>query len=185
MFILYAVLFGLVLGLLLGGRPSGLADISLRWPAVMLSGLLIQVMLFSDQVSAWIGSAGPSIYVASTAAVFIAILRNHRLAGMPIVAFGAAGNLSAIVANGGFMPADPGALLALHKLAPSVYSNSSVVAHANLAALTDIFALPTWVPFANVFSVGDVIIAAGVAFVIVAAMRRDRSATAARLRATA
>ena len=38
--------------------------------------------------------------------------------------------------------------------------------------LTDIFALPTWVPFANVFSVGDVLIAAGVVVVIVAAMRR-------------
>jgi hypothetical protein len=38
--------------------------------------------------------------------------------------------------------------------------------------LTDVFAMPAWLPFANVFSVGDILIAAGVATTIVLAMRR-------------
>ena len=42
--------------------------------------------------------------------------------------------------------------------------------------LTDIFALPRWVPFANVFSVGDLLIATGIAVVIVIAMRAERVA---------
>lgn len=171
MFILYAVVIGLGVGFLLGGRPSGLSELKLRWPAVMLGGLLIQVALFSEQVSAWIGDAGPPIYVASTLAVVVAILRNRALTGMPIVAFGATCNLVAIAANGGFMPAAPGALEALGKIAPTVYSNSSVVANPAFPALTDIFAMPTWMPFANVFSAGDVIIGVGVAVVIVVAMR--------------
>ena len=47
--------------------------------------------------------------------------------------------------------------------------------HPHLELLTDIFALPSWVPFANVFSLGDVILGVGVVLVIVAAMRRGRT----------
>ena len=36
--------------------------------------------------------------------------------------------------------------------------------------MTDIFAVPHPLPFANVFSIGDVLIALGVAFVLVVAM---------------
>jgi hypothetical protein len=46
-----------------------------------------------------------------------------------------------------------------------------VVAAPVLALLTDIFAVPAWVPFANVFSVGDVLIAIGIAVAIAATMR--------------
>ena len=46
--------------------------------------------------------------------------------------------------------------------------------------LTDIFALPRWVPFANVFSVGDLLIATGIALVIVIAMRSARGAAGER-----
>ena len=53
---------------------------------------------------------------------------------MPLVALGAACNLAAILANGGFMPAAPGALAALGKIAPTVYSNSSVVAQPGARA---------------------------------------------------
>lgn len=185
MFILYAVLIGLALGFLLGGRPSGLAALTLRWPWAMVGGLLVQIVLFSDQVTAWVGNAGPPIYVASTGVVFLAVLANRRLPGMPVVAFGAACNLAAIAANGGYMPAAPGALEALHRVTASVYSNSSVVANPALASLTDIFAVPAWMPFANVFSVGDVAIAAGVALVIAAAMRRPVHGPAAGRPATA
>ena len=52
------------------------------------------------------------------------------------------------------------------------FSNSVVMADPALRPLTDIFALPGWVPFANVFSVGDVLIGVGVATVIALGMRR-------------
>jgi hypothetical protein len=110
--------------------------------------------------------------VVSTGAVIAAVLLNLRITGMAIVALGAISNLTAIVLNGGYMPADPGAMGAVGKLEPTVYSNSAILTDPMVQPLTDIFALPTWVPFANVFSVGDVLIAAGVVVVIVAAMRR-------------
>ena len=43
-----------------------------------------------------------------------------------------------------------------------------------LLPLTDLFALPAWLPFANVFSVGDVLIGVGVAATIALAMRVRR-----------
>jgi hypothetical protein len=171
-FILYPVVIGLLVGVLLGGRISGLADVRFRWGALALAGLLVQVVLFSDQVSRWIGGLGPPLYVASTALVLGVLLRNLAIPGLPLVALGAASNFTAIVANGGYMPASPAALAALgHRINPG-YSNSAILPDAALAPLTDVFALPSWLPFANVFSIGDVLIGVGVSSAIVIAMRR-------------
>jgi hypothetical protein len=101
---------------------------------------------------------------------------------VPLVLLGAACNLVAILANGGYMPASPSALAAVGEAAPVIYSNSSVVPHPVFEPLTDIFALPSWLPFNNVFSVGDVILAVGVVVVIVSAMRAgSRSGPATQL----
>lgn len=171
MFILYSLVIGVALGFLLGGRPAGLAELRFRWPWLLVGGLLVQVVLFTDQVAAVVGSLGPPIYVGSTAAVFVGVLRNAAIPGIPVVALGAASNLAAIVANGGYMPAGASAMAALGKTEAEIYSNSAVVANPALGPLTDIFALPAWLPFSNIFSIGDVLITAGVAWVIVAAMR--------------
>jgi hypothetical protein len=172
MFILYALVIGLAVGFLVGGRPAGLSLLQFRWPWVMLGGLFVQVLLFSDLVSSRIGDAGPPIYAVSTAAVVLAVVANRRITGMPVVALGAASNFAAIMANGGYMPAALDALQAHSRVTSTVYSNSVVVQNPALAPLTDIFALPAWLPFANVFSIGDVLIGIGVAIVIVAAMRK-------------
>jgi hypothetical protein len=180
MFILYAIAIGLLVGLIAGGRPAGLADLTLRWPWLMVVGLLVQVALFSTPVTDRIGALGPPVYVASTALVLAAIWMNRRIPGMLIVAIGAGCNLSAIVANGGFMPADPATMAALGKGDPTTYSNSAILADPALRPLTDIFVLPEWLPFANVFSVGDLLIGLGVAVMIVVAMRRSAPSTSLR-----
>jgi hypothetical protein len=176
MFLLYPVAIGLVLGLVLGGRPGALASLSLRWPGLALAGLLAQVVLFTDAVAARVGDLGPVLYVATTLMVLASLVRNWRVPGMPLVVLGALSNLAAIIANGGYMPASRAALAALGKPEPVIYSNSSVVPQPALELLTDIFALPPWLPGANIFSVGDVLIGAGIALVIVVAMRRPPAA---------
>lgn len=170
MFILYAIPIGIAAGLLLGGRLDRLGELRLRWAPLAIVGLLVQVALFADPVSAAVGDAAPAVYVASTAAVLVAVVRDIRLRGMAIIALGAASNLAAIVANGGYMPADPAALASVVELSPG-YSNSVVVAEPALRPLTDLYALPPAFPFANVFSVGDVLIGIGIALVIAFAMR--------------
>ena len=174
MFMLYAVAAGLLIGLALRGRLDGLSAMRIHWAPLALAALLVQVALFSAPVSDSIGDAGALLYVGSSAVVLIVVLRNLGVTGLPIVAVGAACNLAAIVANGGWMPASPDALAQLGVSIGDGYSNSRAAVAPALAPLTDVFALPAWLPFANIFSVGDVLIGIGVAVAIVAAMRRAR-----------
>jgi hypothetical protein len=171
-FILYAIPIGLIAGWLRGGRLDGLADIHFRLAPLAIGALLVQVALFSPLADGLTAGAGRAIYVASTAIVLLVVVANLRLTGVPLVVVGAGSNLAAIVANGGVMPARPEALATVGA-GIGAHTNSAIVGHPSLEPLTDIFATPSWVPFANVFSVGDVLIGVGVAVAIVAAMRRS------------
>jgi len=172
MFMLYALVIGIVVGRLLGGRIERIAALDFHWVPLALAGLAVQVALFSSPLTERVGSLGPPLYVASTVAVLVVVVRNIALPGLPLVALGAVSNLAAIVANGGFMPASPAALEALGRSAEAGFSNSVVLAEPALGPLTDVFALPAGLPLANVFSVGDVLIGLGVAVALVSAMRR-------------
>ncbi len=170
---LAAVAVGLVAGLALGGRPERLGELSFRWLPLAIAGLFVQVALFSTPAGDLAGPLGPALYVASTAAVLVVVLRNVAIPILAVVALGSAANLAAVVANGGYMPADPAAAASLGMAAGDTYSNSAIVADPALRPLTDIWAMPAWLPLANVFSIGDVLIAVGVAVTIVIAMRRS------------
>lgn len=176
---LWAIPAGVVVGTLFGGTLEGLSAVRFRWAPLAVVALLVQVALFTPLGDQLTGEFGPAIYVISTAAVFVAVMRNLRLRGMPIVGLGALSNLTAIAANGGAMPADAGALATAGLDGPGAHTNSVILAAPMLRPLTDIFAVPAWVPLANVFSVGDVLIGVGIVLVIVAAMRRPTPAAPA------
>ena len=89
---------------------------------------------------------------------------------MWLVLIGGISNFLAIAANGGYMPVSPETLAAMGRVPKTDYSNSAPREVVNLAPLTDVFAMPTWVPLANVFSVGDLLIGVGAAIAVVAAM---------------
>jgi hypothetical protein len=175
MFILYPIILAVVVAVLTGGSLAGLSDLRLRHARLVAAAFLVQVVLFAGPVSAQIGALGPPLYVASTAVVLAVVIYNARIPGLAIVAIGAGCNLAAITANGGYMPADPAALEALGHGVNAGYSNSSVVAEPALRFLTDIYVLPRFVPFANVFSVGDVVIGLGLVIVVLVATRPRRA----------
>ena len=105
------------------------------------------------------------------AAWFLAV--NRRLPGMPLVALGTASNAVTIALNGGVLPASASALAAAGwSPGTTEFANSAVVASPRLAFLGDVFVTPSWVPFANVFSVGDVVISAGLVVLVLAVTRR-------------
>jgi lipoprotein signal peptidase len=170
--LLASIPIGIVLGLVLRGRLSALGGLHFAWAPIAIIGLLVQVALFTPSGESLAGGLSSVIYVASTAAVFVAVARNLRTTGMPIVALGALSNLLAITANGGAMPTTSAALATAGLDGPGAYTNSVVVPNPLLQPLTDIFAIPAGVPLSNVFSVGDVLIGLGIVLVIVAAMRR-------------
>jgi hypothetical protein len=169
-FILYAVLVGLIAGLLTGGFAARLGDLRFRWAPLIVIGMAGQVLLFSTPLGDVLGPAAPAVYIASNLVVLAAVGRNLDLPGLGLVLVGGLANLLAIVANGGYMPVSPGALAALGRLPQGGYSNSRLVDGVVLWPLTDLFAMPGWVPVANVFSVGDVLIGVGAAVAVVAAM---------------
>jgi hypothetical protein len=171
MFMLYAVVAGLLVGAMTAGDVRRLGSISIRWAPLALAGLLAQVVLFSGPIAEHIGWLGLPIYLGSTAMVLAVVLRNARLPGLALSGVGAISNMAAIVANGGYMPASAQALASLGKGINAGYSNSRIVEAPALAPFTDIFALPRWFPFSNVFSVGDVLIGLGIAILIIATMR--------------
>jgi hypothetical protein len=183
MLILYSIPIGVLAGFLLGGRLERLAEIKFRLAPLAVAVLVIQLALFSPLSDGLPEALGRWIYVISTGLVLVVVLANIRLAGVPLVVLGAASNLAAIVGNGGAMPASPSALAAVG-LGVGGNTNSVLVERPFLEPLTDIFATPRWLPFANVFSIGDVLIGLGVAVAIATAMRRVPEADLARDGAT-
>jgi len=124
-----------------------------------------------------VGPAGPSLYVGSTLAVLAALLRNLEQPWFRLIALGAALNLLVIVANGGVMPADPAALAAAGLLdrESGAVVNTAPLSGAPFAFLGDNWATPSWLPFANVVSLGDLLIGAGAAAWLISTMRQARS----------
>jgi hypothetical protein len=174
MLLVYAVAIGIVAGLLTRGRLSALASVHIRlWP-VALGGLAFQALLFSSPLAASVGRLGPPLYVLSTTLVLISLIVNVRQPGFWLIVVGALFNLTAIVANGGYMPASPDAVAALNgvlALPTTDYTNSAIATGATtLSFLGDVFVLPHPLPLANVFSLGDLLIGIGGAWFVIATM---------------
>lgn len=149
----------------------------MRWQALALGGLLFQVILFSAAAAGIVGAFGPPLYVASTVVVLSAVVRNVRQPWFWMVALGAGLNLLVIVANGGVMPVDPAALVAAGLAHPAggAFSNTVVLSEAPFGLLGDRWATPSWVPFANVVSIGDLLIGLGAAAWLATTMWRGPS----------
>lgn len=149
---------------LAGGRLARLKDVELRAAWLPAAALAVQVLIITVIPGVLDGIHAP-VHLATYALLAVFLWRNRRLPGLWLVAVGGAANLGAIAANGGVMPATAGALAAAGMPATlsGEYANSAVVHGAHLAWLGDVFAIPESWPFTNVFSVGDVLIAAGFA----------------------
>lgn len=170
MLILAAVVLAIAAVPLTGGRLRLLAGLRWRAPWLVLAALVTQVVVL--EVAGLPDLVAPVAHVASylMAAGFVWV--NRRVRGLPVLALGAALNGVAIAANGGTLPSSAAARR-IAGLAPEEgFTNSGVLADPVLGFLGDIFAVPAGVPLANVFSVGDVLIVAGAAWVIHAATHR-------------
>jgi hypothetical protein len=161
MLVLVATVLALASPLLFGGRLSRLAYVQLRYWWLLVGALVAQIVIIEV-----VPEANHTILVAVhlatyvIAGVFVAI--NWRVPGLVIIALGGACNGITIALNGGTLPASRSALeRAGFELAPGEFMNSGVLPDPTLAWLGDIFVWPAPMPFANVFSVGDILIVLG------------------------
>ncbi len=177
----FAVALGVVVGLASGGRLSRLAQLELRRLELIYAAFAIQLVAFPFAFLPWRTgeSTAKALWLLSYGLLVVAAVANRRLAGALVLALGMALNLVAIAANGGSMPALPSAIQGAG-LSFDVHQNSVAAAVPNLPWLVDRWPAPDWVPLANVFSVGDVVIAVGAAVLVIAAMGVGRGRARAR-----
>ena len=167
----FPVLMAIGLGLLLGGRLGALADLRLRAPWLFLCAVVLQLVAFPVAVLPWTTDErlASALWVASYGLLIVGATLNRRITGVPIVALGMLGNLAAILANRGTMPVRYEAMHAAGR-DTITQANSTASTSPRLPWLIDRWAAPDWVPLANVFSVGDVVIAVGAVVIVLAAM---------------
>ncbi|HEX3087793.1 MAG TPA: DUF5317 domain-containing protein [Ilumatobacteraceae bacterium] len=163
---------------LTGRSLAPLAKLSLRrvWLVWLSIGLQLVITLIAGFPN-WLGQPVHLLTFGLSAAF---LWSNRHLPGALLVGLGAGLNFAAIAANGGTMPASPWAwrVSGLPTITGE-FENSHIASHARLWWLGDVFAIPKGWPFANVFSVGDVIIVVAIAYFAHAWCRRADSVDAA------
>lgn len=147
-----------------GGRLGRLGELRIRSANLIFAAIALQLLAFPTGVAPWAPGDRVATWMSfgSYALLAVAITRNLRLPGAPLMGLGMTLNVLAMLANGGHMPATAWALRTAGLTEHGVHNNSVALVHPNLWPLVDRFALPGWVPLAGVFSVGDVVIVAGV-----------------------
>jgi hypothetical protein len=161
MLILVLCVLALLSPLLFGGSMARLGLVRFRAWWVLLAALLAQILIieiFPDADRALLEAVHVGTYVA--AGVFVAL--NWNIPGLLLIAAGGAMNGITIALNGGQLPASPDALrMAGIDSAAGDFVNSGALTDPVFPLLGDIFVWPEPFPFANVFSVGDVLIVFG------------------------
>ncbi|MDP3714258.1 MAG: DUF5317 domain-containing protein [Mycobacteriales bacterium] len=184
MLILALLLLALVAVPLTGGRLERLTQLGLERQRLIVVALLLQVLAISV-VPGWPRPVLVAAHLASYGLAAAFVWLNRRVAGVPLVALGAALNAVTIALNGGTLPASPSALRqAGITTPPGEFVNSAALADPRLGFLGDVFASPAWLPLRNVYSVGDALILAGAVYAIHVTCRRPTRAQRRRSAAT-
>lgn len=165
MILVVFLLLALALVPVAGGSLRRLGELRFRAPVLLWLALAAQLALIAvpGPRTWWRLGLNLALYPLGLAFVWL----NRRVPGLWVVGLGALCNLLAILANGGVMPASAAAMRAAGLVAePGLFANSAVLEHPRLLFLGDVIAIPRSWPFANVLSIGDVLIALGAAAVV-------------------
>ena len=145
---------------LAGGRLERMAHLRFLALWALLAGLGTQIVVL-ELLHGTDASGFALLHVASYVLVGWFVWRNRAIRELWIIGAGGFANFAAIATNGGVMPAHPAAWAAAGLPEPVGFANSHISTDAPLWFLGDVFAVPAGWPLANVFSVGDVLLIAG------------------------
>ena len=180
MFLIGAVIIGVVLGYALKGRIANLSGLPLRSLWLVGLAILIQLAIFPLFSSrALFPYATTQLHLASYAFLFLFFVINYRVWSLLVIAAGSIANLLVIAVNEGRMPSSVHALTCAgqpeiaQKLATEgAWGNVVLMSDkTRLNFLGDWLYLPRGVPLATAFSIGDLTIAIGLVILIVWGMR--------------
>jgi len=173
--------------LLAGGSAARLVRARMDWWWVVVGAFGVELVLYNPPVNTqgWALSVGPWLWVATKFAMLAALARNARGDRASrwtwiLMALGIGLNMAVIVANGGHMPQSLEAAAAVWgpqhagpEAFPARLQNVAALgADSRLTWLADVIAEPSWLPRPNVLSIGDVLLALGMAGWVFSATRR-------------
>jgi Family of unknown function (DUF5317) len=185
--LLLPTLLALVGGLFARGSVTRLVRARMEWWWVVVGAFGVELVLYNPPVNtqAWALSIGPWLWVATKLAMLAALVRNSRADRASrwlwlIMGVGVGLNTLVIVVNGGHMPQSVEAAAAVwgpQHVGPGAFpgrlQNVAVLGpESRLTWLADVIAEPSWLPRPNVLSVGDVLLAFGMAGWVFGATRR-------------
>ncbi len=161
-----------------GRAPGHIARIQLRSAWLVLLALALQWPLLRAR-------AGPTqdliiqqaLFLSSHLLLLVFVWRNRRLPGILLVGLGVACNLLVILVNGGLMPISPETLVRINPGStldwwPTGthygYSKDVILAKGDtrLWFLSDVLVLPPPFPWPTAFSLGDLVLAAGIVLLL-------------------
>jgi hypothetical protein len=172
MLLLVALVIGLVAGKATGGKLGNVANVSLRWPWVVVAALVVREAAVLSPLSRVDGVQ--YVYVAALVALVAwTVWHSTRLRGAWIVAIGGALNLVVVIANGARMPVAP-------ELARSLVERGHIGQYVVMGPGTNLGWLGDWIgvpgPLGGAYSPGDVVVAIGIAIVSFFATRQGPAA---------
>jgi hypothetical protein len=187
MFLLLAALAGFIIALLRGGTLRGLAFLPIRGRGVILIALLMQypIVYLPDEKASGHLNLERGLLLLSHLLILGIVWINRRLPGFRAIGLGLLLNSVVMMANGGYMPIEPGVLESLGRqhMVTKMESGYRVLhskdilltrEETRLWLLSDIFAFdaPLLPPMGC--SPGDVLIAVGAFVFIQSAMFPSR-----------
>jgi MFS transporter, DHA3 family, macrolide efflux protein len=177
---LSTILLALIIGALAGGGLPRLADLKLRWTALLVAALLLRLaagltreMGFADIPVGW-------AYIAAYGLIFAWLWGNWRVPGLQIASVGIGANMAAVLINAGQMPIWSAAFFSAGFTEADIANDpfhivlrvdtvASFVAQGGLFG--DVIPLPIPI-IRDVISIGDVLLALGIFWAIVYSMTR-------------
>ena len=176
MFILYAVILGIIFGYITKGNLKYIVQRPLFWTGLVFVAFAIQLVIFSNIpfVSTLPKAIIVVLHYVSYLCLLIFIIRNYKNLGICVIGIGIFLNALVIFLNGGHMPTIPenlgntsfGPSEELINQGVAVHNSAKMTSDTLLPFLGDIFYMPSWIPLSNVFSIGDIIIAVGICLYI-------------------
>ena len=157
------------IGFIAGGRLRPFERLTVHWWGVALAGLALQGIPFATSVGRQAGSA---LLLGSYGLLIAFAWVNRRLPALWLVMAGLILNLLVIGVNGG-MPVSAGALETAGARAEGLLGAGTAKHHLmgpgdTLTPLGDVIGIPP--PIGAVISIGDVLLYAGVAVLVIAIM---------------
>ena len=172
---------GLVGGFVAGGKLDNLVHLRFRWPWFVVAALIVREASILTPLNRVDGIQ--YIYAATLAALVAwTVWQIDRIAGIWLVTVGAALNLVVIAANGGRMPVAP-------EIAGTLVQRGQIGQYTLMGPGTHLNWLADWIavpgPLEKVvreaYSPGDLIVALGIAVVVLLAMRTRPDETSRRI----